>query len=198
MGRVLGGWTFAPIFAAGTGYPLPCGTNSGGSFAAGLADSQSFGAGDSTNFFTNANCVNTVPINFGTSAHLGVNGGTDTFGNDIASATAGTGNAAVNIFADPVAAFGAFRAPILGIDVKNPGNGSVRGMPYWNMDLSIKKNIRVSERFSLELQSVFSNVLNHNQFANPTLDLADPTSWGVINSQINPPRSMEFGIRLNF
>src|ERR1700674_3172715 len=36
LGRVLGGWTFAPVFAAGTGQPLPVGTiNAGGSFGEG-------------------------------------------------------------------------------------------------------------------------------------------------------------------
>jgi hypothetical protein len=45
---------------------------------------------------------------------------------------------------------------------------------------------------------VFTNVLNHMQFANPTLDISDPSSWGVLNKQGNNPRQMEFGLRLSF
>jgi hypothetical protein len=37
------------------------------------------------------------------------------------------------------------------------------GLPYWNLDLSVKKSIRVAESISVELQSVFANVLNHSQ-----------------------------------
>ena len=53
LGHVLGGWTFAPLFAAGGGQPLPVGTiNAGGSF----------GEGDSNNFLANGNTENAVPI----------------------------------------------------------------------------------------------------------------------------------------
>ncbi len=66
------------------------------------------------------------------------------------------------------------------------------------MDLSVKKNLKISERFSAEVQFLFLNVLNHVVFANPTLDLSATDSWGVINSQGNTPRQMEFGLRLRF
>jgi hypothetical protein len=102
------------------------------------------------------------------------------------------------MFGDPVAVWSMFRAPILGIDTRAGGLGSIRGMPYWNMDLSVRKNFRVTERFNAEASVIFTNVLNHNQMANPTLDLSDPGGWGVLSSQGNIPRQMEFGIRLNF
>jgi hypothetical protein len=71
-------------------------------------------------------------------------------------------------------------------------------MPYWNVDLSVRKNFKVTERFSADASVIFTNVLNHMQFANPILDISDPTSWGVLNTQGNTPRQMEFGIRLSF
>ena len=102
------------------------------------------------------------------------------------------------MFKDPVAVFNQFRPPILGIDKRDAGLGPIRGLPYWNMDLSIKKNIKLTERFNMEAHFVFTNVLNHNQFADPTLDLSDLSSWGVLSSQVSNPRQMEFGIRVSF
>ena len=53
MGHVLGGWTFAPIFTAGSGLPVTLGTVNGGG--------QAFGEGDSSNFFANGNSENADP-----------------------------------------------------------------------------------------------------------------------------------------
>ena len=47
LGHILGGWTMAPIFTAGSGLPITLGTVNGGG--------QAFGEGDSVNFFGNGN-----------------------------------------------------------------------------------------------------------------------------------------------
>jgi hypothetical protein len=44
----------------------------------------------------------------------------------------------------------------------------------------------------------FTNVFNHFQPANPTLNIDSPQTWGVITSQANTPRQMEFGLRVQF
>jgi len=44
----------------------------------------------------------------------------------------------------------------------------------------------------------FTNVLNHFQPANPTLNIDNPQTWGVISMQANSPRSMEFGLRMSW
>jgi hypothetical protein len=102
------------------------------------------------------------------------------------------------MFSDPVAIYSHVRSPILGIDTRAGGAGSFRGMPYWNMDLSLKKRFRITERVSTDLQAVFTNVLNHNQFFDPLLDLQTPSAFGVLNSQGNTPRQMELGLRVSF
>jgi Carboxypeptidase regulatory-like domain len=190
LGRVLGGWNFSPIFTAGSGLPLYCNTQT---------DAQAYGAGDGVNFFDNEQCTNVGRYRGGNSVHNHVAGGNDPFGNSVAPQDCSSGPC-FNIFSDPVASYGLFRPPILGVDVRRDGAGlgPIRGLPYWNLDLSIKKNIRIAERFSTEFQFLFLNVLNHMQFANPTLDLSDTTSWGVLSSQGNTPRQMEFGVRLRF
>jgi hypothetical protein len=179
VGRLLGGWSFAPIFTAGSGLPLELNTTNG--------DGQSFGEADAINFFSDENAILTCANNFGSSRHNGV-----------APAT-GPGSAGnVNMFANPQAVFNCVRDPILGIDGGAGGAGVLRGMPFWNVDFQVKKNIRINERFSAEFQSIFTNVFNHDQLLDPFLSLAFPTLWGVENTQGNTPRSIELGIRFRF
>ena len=80
--------------------------------------------------------------------------------------TSGLGGA--NLFADPAAALNNIRQPILGYDTRDGGFGVYRGMPYWNVDLSVKKMFKITERFSVEVQVVFTNLFNHDQFGDPS------------------------------
>jgi hypothetical protein len=190
LGHLLGGWTFAPLFAAGSGQPLPVGTTWGGG---------SFGEGDSNNFFANGNTENAVPIvptNYGNSVHY--TKGSPGFGD---------GGIPANLFANPQAAYNNFRNPILGLDTKNGGWGVLTGFPYWNMDMSIKKEVKFTERVGTEFQVVFTNVLNHAQLLDPVgLGLGAPDSFGNSPGEGNgtnnagpyTPRSMEFGARIRF
>ncbi|MBV9146701.1 MAG: carboxypeptidase regulatory-like domain-containing protein, partial [Acidobacteria bacterium] len=199
VGRLLGGWNISPIFTAGSGEPLYCNTQT---------DGQAFGSADANSFGTNEQCLFNN-YNAGNSAHYGVSTtGVDAAGNNIGDAVATCLNAtckainpqgipvSVNMFANPLAVWNSARPPILGIDTRAGGYGPITGMPYWNLDLSVKKNFKVTERFSADFQVVFTNVLNHMVFADPGLGLGTPDSWGVITSQVNTPRQMEFGLRV--
>jgi len=197
VGHLLGGWNIGTIFTAGSGEPLFCNTLTGADFQGG-SGAQGFGAADNVDFNDTENCIYTGKSTPGNSVHKNVAGGTDSFGNKVGTSTAGTGNTALNMFSDPVAIYSQVRSPILGIDKRAGGVGSFRGMPYWNMDLSLKKKFRITERFSSEFQFVVTNLLNHNQFFDPLLDLTTPTAFGVLNSQGNNPRQMEFGLRVSF
>jgi hypothetical protein len=76
------------------------------------------------------------------------------------------------------------------------------------MDFGIKKNIRVAKRFSLELQGVFANVLNHNQWLDPlggigaAMGLFNPGGFGTLpgsaQEQTGGDRQIEIGIRVRF
>jgi hypothetical protein len=190
VGRVLGGWTFAPIFSAGSGLPLAIFTKN--------TSEQSFGEADSSgNFFASSNlnigsqpgetAVLIGPYNQGNSRHT--NSGSNGIG------TGGT----QNMFTNPEVAYNLFRSPILGLDNGHiNGGGNIRGLPFWNMDMSVRKAINITERFSAELTSIFTNILNHNQMVDPVLDLTNPATWGVLSGQANNPRQMEFGIRVRF
>ncbi len=177
VGHVLGGWTFAPIFTAGSGLPITLGTVNGGG--------QAFGEADSANFFANGNSENAVQVA------------------PISTGVHKTAGQLPNLFADPAKAFDAFRQPILGLDTRNGGWGIIRGLPYWNMDVSLRKGFKITERFNFEFQMVTVNLFNHPVFQDPGpgdyLDTsAGPDGFGTLPAQGNTPRTMEFGLRLSF
>jgi hypothetical protein len=189
LGHLLGGWTIAPIFTTGTGLPMTLGTINGGG--------QAFGEGDSVNFFGYGVSENAIPL-----AALPSGSRHNTAGaNGI-----GTGGFPLNLYANPAATFNLVRQPILGYDTKDGGFGVPRGLNYWNIDLSVKKMFKITERFNTEFQVVFTNLFNHNQLGDPTgdfLDTSSPDSWGVLPGSVTNgsqvyTRQMEFGIRLNF
>jgi hypothetical protein len=190
LGRAIGGWTLAPIMTAANGQPVYCNTFSGG---------QSFGGADANNYYDNEQCVFNTRYNGGNHSHFGVTGGNDAFNNAIGTGVAGPAvGQEVNMFKDPVAVWNQVRAPILGIDSKNPGTGPIIGMAYWNVDMSVQKNFKVFESTSITLGIIFSNVFNHDVLADPGLALYSPGTWGVQNGQLNTPRKIEFGMRASF
>lgn len=190
IGRIAGGWTISPVLTAGTGQPLTCATNNTG---------QSFGSNDGNNLSDTENCVFLNKYTGGYHTHRGILGGADP--NGIAVGTAvhpGSSSAAVNMFTNPVAVFDNVRPLILGLDTRSGGAGRISGLPYLNLDLSTKKRLIVHERYSVEVSAVFENVMNHLDFSNPSLSLQSPSSWGVIKTQGNTPRQIQFGVRTNF
>jgi hypothetical protein len=195
LGHLAGGWTIAPIFTAGSGVPVTVATINGGGSAFGEADPS----GNFLGYGNSENAIPIAPVNGNASRHNNVSG-------DPATGV-GTGGFGVNMFADPLAAWNNFRQPILGYDTHDGGWGVLRGLPYWNVDLSVKKNFKITERFAAEFQVVFTNLFNHNQFGDPSGDFistASPGSWGVLPGSVTSPtgqayeRQMEFGFRLNF
>jgi Carboxypeptidase regulatory-like domain len=150
LGHALGGWTFSTVFSAGSGAPVELFTSTG--------DGQEYGAGDDVNYFGNENAVPIAPAKRG-------------------HAYSQPGGQFPNLFQAGPAAINDFRNPILGLDNKDCGYGCFPGLPYWNMDLSVRKNFRVTEGISLEVQGVFANVFNHDQFLDP---------GGIYGSYLSP------------
>jgi hypothetical protein len=190
IGRIAGGWTLSPVLTAGTGQPLGCTTNNTG---------QSFGSNDGSNLTDTENCVFTSRYSGGHQTHRGVLGGTDPDGVAVGTAVhAGSTSAAVNMFTDPIGVFDSVRPLILGLDSNSGGAGRISGLPYLNLDFSIKKKVTILEKYSLEFTGVFQNVMNHLDFANPSLSLQTSSSWGVIKTQANTPRQIQMGVRSYF
>jgi hypothetical protein len=72
------------------------------------------------------------------------------------------------------------------------------------LDLSVLKNTRVSERVNLQFRAEFFNILNHANFATPNpvvfssaTTTPSPTA-GVISSTASTSRQIQFGLKLLF
>ena len=194
LGRVLGGWTFAPILDMGSG--LPVGVYTGQWATSAYTGGQSFGGMDSSNIGDYENAVNMCGgRTFTTTRHDHFSPGSQSFGS----------NAPANMFQDPESVYNCFRNPILGVDNGvNGGVGNLRGMPFWNVDFNVKKNLMITEHFGAEFGATFTNVFNHNQMADPGQTyLTDPSDFGSLETsggafQVNNPRKIEIAIRLKF
>ena len=182
-GHMLGGWSIAPILTAYSGAPLRV---TGKSTCASTWGEVSC----STSLSAWENAVLTSPFTAGNSAHYGVPGSS-------------TG---INLFANPGAVAAQFRPLLPGLDTNAGGNGVLRGLPGWNLDMTVAKDLSFRERFGATFIFQFSNVLNHVRFADPTLSLANPSTFGVITRSaagsttipLYTPRQLEFGVRFHF
>jgi Carboxypeptidase regulatory-like domain/TonB dependent receptor-like, beta-barrel len=72
-------------------------------------------------------------------------------------------------------------------DIRNDG---VR-----NFDLSIFKEFRVAERVNVQFRTEMLNAFNTPRFGSPNTTVTS-TSFGVISSQANAPRQVQFGLKI--
>jgi hypothetical protein len=189
LGHILGGWTFSPLFTAQSGNGTAVGFNEincGACQAFGEVGNSSASSGSNTE-----EAVGFSKYTGTTSAKYGV------------FPTDGVGNKApnfgINMYNNPSTVIQEFRPCVLGTDTSCGGYYNLRGLPTWNVDVNIAKDIGFhKEQIGGTLYVSITNVLNHFQPNNPSLSLSSPTSFGQIVGQANTPRNMEFGIRLHF
>ncbi len=77
------------------------------------------------------------------------------------------------------------------------GRNTLRGPSLWESDLSLSKNLLLSERFKLELRADAFNVFNHVNLSNPASQI-DSSGAGQITSIQVPMRQMQFGLHFSF
>jgi hypothetical protein len=142
---------------------------------------------------------NAFPIGFATVAPGIFNGDTHAIRAGIHT-DASNGNA-VQFFADPSAAIGAFSGP-LGLEMGSRNN--LHGPHFSNTDLGLIKHFKLTERFNMEFHAEAFNAFNHASFALPlngsggVADFTSPSSFGVITSTASTPRQMQFALRFEF
>lgn len=95
----------------------------------------------------------------------------------------------------------AFSIPTLGT-YGNLGRGSLRGPGLANVDVSLFKDTRASDRMTVQFRAEFFNVLNHVNFGppNPTVFSSGSisASAGTITTLATNPRQIQFGLKLMF
>ncbi|MGC1170162.1 MAG: TonB-dependent receptor [Candidatus Acidiferrales bacterium] len=81
------------------------------------------------------------------------------------------------------------------------------GIQTW--DLSLFKEFRFTDRYSLQFRTEFFNAFNHPNFANPSANIGSPGSFGKVNNTLAPilgtdsggpgdPREIQFALKLYF
>lgn len=181
--RLLGGWFTSGIFSTFSGLPL---------FV--TESSQVWGGGSIFGF-----AVGQIPLvnpsTFGDGVHHGVNGSNGT----------GTASTGLNLFADPASVFGEFRNVQISKDGRTGRSNPLRGLPFWNLDMSMGKKTAITERVSVSISADFFNIFNHPNFVDPTLNISQKASFGVISTQLVPTnrdtdgaRWIQLGLRFDF
>ena len=189
-GRLLGGWSFSPLFVYGSGFPVEIGTSN--------FDCGTFGECNTAYIGAQENGIIVSNLHYSPSAHLA------------SGQTCGSSGQGYNVFSNPDAACpqvnglfgGPVRNAILGLDSHFGGAGPLNGLAFWNLDLGVTKKIKVNERMSSSLYFDFTNVLNHMQPADPCFNLSDQPDWGVLgcggNLQLNNPRQLQVGLSFDW
>ena len=182
LNTLIGGWYVSGIYQAYSGLPLFV-TDNNGVFGGSLANIPANGAiplGD--------------PSTLGAGVYSGVvgSGGVGTNGNPA------TGGSGLNLFADPQTAYNFFRRIELSRDGRQGRSNAFRGPGFWNLDLRVAKNTRITRNVDWEFSVDFFNVFNHVNFSNPSLTLNTPASFGVINGTTGGARAIQLGSRFSF
>ncbi|MGH9970822.1 MAG: TonB-dependent receptor domain-containing protein [Pyrinomonadaceae bacterium] len=84
----------------------------------------------------------------------------------------------------------------------------IRSNPIWNVNMSLDKNIKFGERYSLTLSAQATNVLNHTQFRpgvnmafgqnNATGAALNPNNFGTYAQNTYDGRQLELAVKLKF
>jgi len=99
----------------------------------------------------------------------------------------------------------------------NLGRNALRGFGATQIDLTLRRQFRLTERFSLQARGDFFNIFNHPNFGNPVNYLSNTAQFGQATQtlasylgsggqsgglnplyQIGGPRSIQLALKLQF
>jgi hypothetical protein len=84
-------------------------------------------------------------------------------------------------------------------DIGNVPRNCFIGPPQKNLDLTIGKSFKLTERQSLRFRTDFFNFTNHPSFANPSAtDIESPSSFTQITSLVGTPRLIQFSLKYSY
>jgi len=78
----------------------------------------------------------------------------------------------------------------------NSGKNNLRGPRFFNTDLGVIKNTKITERLSLQFRSEFFNIFNNVNFRPPSTNAAS-AQFGRITAAADP-RILQFAIKIIF
>jgi hypothetical protein len=84
-------------------------------------------------------------------------------------------------------------------DIGNVPRNCFIGPPQKNIDFTVGKAFRITERHSLRFRADFFNLTNHPSFRNPVaLDIESPASFTTINDTVGTPRLIQFSLKWSY
>lgn len=69
---------------------------------------------------------------------------------------------------------------------------------YRNVNLSLARNFVIREGLRVQLRGEFINAFNQVVFGTPGRDVATPSTFGIITTQGNTPRTVQLVLRVTF
>ena len=82
------------------------------------------------------------------------------------------------------------------------GLGILEGPKLINVNASLAKVFNLNERYRLRFEASFTNLLNHSNFAPPSLNISNPSTFGVLTSVLpqgsGGNRTGQLALRLDF
>jgi hypothetical protein len=172
VNKIIGGWNVAGVWSFATGLPLDVFNGS---------SCEEFGQGV---YFGNCSAYFPVGGKY-QSASVHNNAGQLT-------AYSNTND----VLNDPQGGFSFFTPPDLTIYGRT-GRGYLRSLNRWNVDFGVSKTTKITERVSTRFDCQMTNVFNHVMFSDPNVDISSG-NFGLLRTQYNQPRFIQFGLRLDF
>jgi hypothetical protein len=90
-----------------------------------------------------------------------------------------------------------FTFPAAG-EIGTSGRNTFRGPRYFDIDISLAKNIRVNDSQKFSLRVEVYNLFNNTNFGLPATNLSSPSTFGRITSIVGNPRTMQLALRYTF
>jgi hypothetical protein len=78
------------------------------------------------------------------------------------------------------------------------GIGTERGPGFFTTDMSIGKRFNMSESRYIDFRMELFNAFNTVSWAPPGANIGNPATFGVIGSQVQAPRNIQFGLKYFF
>ena len=79
----------------------------------------------------------------------------------------------------------------------NLGRNNFRAPSYSNADLSLVKDTKITEKYSIQFRSEFFNLLNQHAFQAPEAVLGNP-GFGKATATVLPERQIQLALRFVF
>lgn len=78
------------------------------------------------------------------------------------------------------------------------GRNSLQASNYWNVDFSMVRSFPITERLHIDFRAEAYNLFNTVIYAAPASDLSSASTFGVVSTMANAPRTMQFALKLGF